>query len=91
MNLIAHCQDSGLRYWGADRPHRGVFYVGVDFGKKRDHSVVAVVERVKNHYFEALSPVQAGHAVWGSHRVREAAAGQLEQGGFGVLRPDRRR
>ena len=51
MNLIAHCQDSGLRYWSAEKPHRGVFYVGVDFGKKRDHSVVAVVERVKNHYF----------------------------------------
>jgi len=51
MSLIAHCQDSGLRYWSAEKPHRGVFYVGVDFGKKRDHSVVAVVDRVKNHYF----------------------------------------
>ena len=51
MSLIAHCQDSGLRYWSTEKPPRRVFYVGVDFGKKRDHSVVAVVERVKNHYF----------------------------------------
>ncbi|MCB2141230.1 hypothetical protein KQH27_00820 [bacterium] len=51
MSLIAHCQDSSLSYWAADKPHKGVFLVGVDFGKKMDHSVVAVVERQRNHYY----------------------------------------
>jgi len=51
MNLIAHCQDDKLSYWGLDRPCKGLFYAGVDFGKKRDHSVIVVVERVKWHFY----------------------------------------
>ena len=51
MSLILHCQDSSLSYWSAEKPRKGVFYCGVDFGKKQDHSVVAVVERKKGHYF----------------------------------------
>lgn len=51
MSLILHCQDSNLSYWRAEKPHKGVFFVGVDFGKKQDHSVVAVVERRKGHFY----------------------------------------
>jgi phage FluMu gp28-like protein len=48
-SLIALCQDAALRYYGAEKRPRGRFYAGVDFGKKQDHSVVAVVEAKHGH------------------------------------------
>jgi energy-coupling factor transporter ATP-binding protein EcfA2 len=44
-SLIALCQDSEAHYYMAEKRQRGSFYAGVDFGKKRDHSVIAVVEK----------------------------------------------
>jgi len=43
--LIALAQDSSLEYLDAFRDTRGEFYVGVDFGKHADHSVVSVLNR----------------------------------------------
>jgi len=48
-SLIALCQDTALRYYSSEKRHRGRFYAGVDFGKKQDHSVVAVVEGKRDH------------------------------------------
>ncbi|MBN2336725.1 terminase family protein [Candidatus Bathyarchaeota archaeon] len=48
-SLIALCQDTALRYYSAEKRHRGRFYAGVDFGKKQDHSVVAIVEAKIDH------------------------------------------
>lgn len=50
-SLITLAQDSGLDYWGYDVQPRGEFYVGADFGKHVDYSVVSVVERVKAHLY----------------------------------------
>lgn len=50
-SLIALCQDSEASYFKAEKKHRGRFYAGVDFGKKRDHSVVAVLERKGAHAY----------------------------------------
>ena len=45
QSLIVKCIDSMLEPYGfSDSPH-GSFYVGVDFGKHQDYSVVAVAER----------------------------------------------
>jgi hypothetical protein len=48
-SLIALCQDSEAHYYMTEKRQRGVFYAGVDFGKKLDHSVVAVAERKGGH------------------------------------------
>lgn len=48
-SLIALSQDSAIEYANTDRKLQGAFYLGVDFGKKRDHSVVSVVEASKRH------------------------------------------
>ncbi len=50
MNLITYCQNPTITYWGSETQKKGRFYVGVDFGKKQDHSVVAVMEKKMNHY-----------------------------------------
>ena len=50
-SLIALAQDSSLNYHDAGTRLMGDFFVGVDFGKHRDHSVIAVVERVDDHLF----------------------------------------
>jgi phage FluMu gp28-like protein len=50
-SLIALCQDADLVYTAADRKPRGRFHAGVDFGKKQDHSVVAVVEIRRDHLY----------------------------------------
>ncbi|MGQ9543694.1 MAG: terminase large subunit domain-containing protein [Candidatus Bathyarchaeia archaeon] len=42
--LITRCQDTYLEYYPFDAQVEGRFYVGVDFGKKADHSAVAVVD-----------------------------------------------
>ena len=51
MSLITFCQDSSLGYWSSESKRRGQFYVGVDFGKKRDHSVVAIIQVKDGHYY----------------------------------------
>ena len=48
-SLIALCQDSEAHYYMTEKRQRGSFYAGVDFGKKRDHSVIAVVEKKGDH------------------------------------------
>ena len=50
-SLITLAQDSSLNYLEATAAPRGQFYVGADFGKHADYSVVAVVERLKGHLF----------------------------------------
>ena len=50
-SLITLAQDSGLEYSGLDDAPSGEFYLGVDFGKKRDYSVVAVVEALNGHLY----------------------------------------
>ncbi|MBS7627069.1 terminase family protein [Candidatus Bathyarchaeota archaeon] len=42
--LITRCQDAYLEYYRFDEEAEGRFYVGVDFGKKSDHSAVAVID-----------------------------------------------
>lgn len=50
-SLIALAQDSTLEYLDAFGEARGEFYVGVDFGKHQDHSVVSVVNKKGDHLF----------------------------------------
>jgi len=50
-SLIALAQDSGLEYHAATTSVKGEFYMGADFGKYQDHSVVAVVERKDWHLY----------------------------------------
>jgi len=44
-SLITLAQDSTLEYLPATEIHEGRFYIGVDFGKHSDHSVVAVLDK----------------------------------------------
>jgi hypothetical protein len=48
-SLITLSQDSALEYLDATEPARGEFYIGVDFGKHQDYSVVAVLNKRVNH------------------------------------------
>jgi len=50
-SLITLSQDSSLEYYKATQQHIGTFYLGVDFGKHHDHSVVAVVEKIEEHLY----------------------------------------
>ncbi|MEM2127827.1 MAG: terminase family protein [Candidatus Bathyarchaeia archaeon] len=50
-SLITLAQDSALDYYDAKDQVQGEFYIGVDFGKHTDHSVVAVVERLGDHLY----------------------------------------
>ncbi|MEM2122921.1 MAG: terminase family protein [Candidatus Bathyarchaeia archaeon] len=43
QDLIARCVDNQLDYLSLEAHPRGEFYVGVDFGKRADHSAVAVI------------------------------------------------
>jgi len=45
QSLIVKCIDSMLEPYGFSDSPNGSFYVGVDFGKHQDYSVVAVAER----------------------------------------------
>ncbi len=49
--LIALAQDSSLEYSKTTDQIVGEFYLGVDFGKHRDPSVVAVVEKLSGHLY----------------------------------------
>ncbi|MGD2201520.1 MAG: hypothetical protein PVJ38_07815 [Candidatus Bathyarchaeota archaeon] len=53
-SLIALAQDSSLNYNHVGAHLVGDFFVGVDFGKHRDYSVVCVVEKVKGHLYLRL-------------------------------------
>jgi len=48
QDLIVKCIDSELEYYEFDSRPEGNFYVGIDFGKKHDYSVIAVVEKQEN-------------------------------------------
>jgi len=50
-SLITLAQDNGIDYVDLDPGLRGDFYVGADFGKKRDYSVVAVTETRGGHKY----------------------------------------
>jgi len=45
QSLIAQCVDGDLDFIPREYAAKGTFYAGVDLGKHRDYSVVAVVER----------------------------------------------
>lgn len=49
QNLIAKCIDPELEYYDPQSKPRGIFYSGLDLGKHRDHSVIAIVEKVEEH------------------------------------------
>ena len=48
-SLITLAQDSGLKYLESTDQPKGEFYLGADFGKHADYSVVAAVERLRGH------------------------------------------
>jgi len=50
-SLITLAQDNSIDYVDLDTGLRGDFYVGADFGKKRDYSVVAVIETRSGHKY----------------------------------------
>ncbi|MDH5363513.1 MAG: terminase family protein [Aigarchaeota archaeon] len=50
-SLITLAQDSTLDYLSAAAPLKGEFYIGVDFGKHVDFSVVAVIEKLNGHLY----------------------------------------
>ena len=50
-SLITLAQDNAIDYVDLDAGLRGDFYVGADFGKKRDYSVVAVTEVRGGHKY----------------------------------------
>jgi len=50
-SLITLAQDNSIDYVDLDPGLRGDFYVGADFGKKRDYSVVAVTEVRGGHKY----------------------------------------
>lgn len=49
--LIILAQDSALNYLPADHGAKGEFYVGVDFGKHIDHSIVSVINLRHGHRY----------------------------------------
>jgi len=50
-SLITLARDSALEYTPATESAQGDFYVGVDFGKHVDPSVVAAVEKRDGHLY----------------------------------------
>ena len=50
-SLITLAQDNAIDYVDLNTGFRGDFYVGADFGKKRDYSVVAVTEARGSHKY----------------------------------------
>ena len=48
QSLIVKCIESELEPFSFDDSPRGSFYVGVDFGKKQDYSVVCVVHKAED-------------------------------------------
>jgi phage FluMu gp28-like protein len=90
--LITRCQDAYLEYYPFDTEAEGRFYVGVDFGKKADHSAVAVVDLrederhlVHLHRFPLETPYTAviGYVKAICDRYREVQAVYPDQTGVG--------
>lgn len=54
QSLIVKCIDSTLTPYDFMDSPKGNFYVGVDFGKQQDYSVVVVVERVSSELFRLV-------------------------------------
>jgi hypothetical protein len=50
-SLITLTQDSSLEYLDPDAQMKCVYYVGADFSKHQDPSVVVVIERLKGHIY----------------------------------------
>jgi phage FluMu gp28-like protein len=50
-SLITLAQDSVLDYMSITTPMKGEFYIGADFGKHQNFSVVAVVEKLHGHLY----------------------------------------
>jgi len=50
-SLITLAQDSVLEYLPSTEIQEGRFYIGVDFGKHSDHSVVAVLDKEGDHLY----------------------------------------
>jgi len=50
QSLIVKCIDSELEPYEFTDVPQGVFYIGIDFGKQQDYSVVAVVEKLGDIY-----------------------------------------
>jgi phage FluMu gp28-like protein len=48
QSLIVSCIDSNLQPYDSQYQPKGEFYVGVDFGKKMDFSVVLVAKKIGN-------------------------------------------
>jgi phage FluMu gp28-like protein len=48
QSLVVSCIESSLEPYDFQDKPKGDFYVGVDFGKEQDHSVVLVVEKLPN-------------------------------------------
>ncbi|MBS7622861.1 terminase family protein [Candidatus Bathyarchaeota archaeon] len=46
--MITRCQDAFLEYYPFDVQAEGRFFIGVDFGKKIDYSVIAVIDLRKD-------------------------------------------
>jgi len=52
-SLITLAQDSSLEYLSPSIKIQGEFYIGADFGKHKDYSVVAVIEKRDGHLYLA--------------------------------------
>jgi len=72
LSLITNCIDSDLEYIPFEARTKGRFYVGVDLGKKRDFSVVAVFEEAEGEYPGSFAPLQAGHSLRRGHRIYQS-------------------
>lgn len=48
QSLIAKCIDPDLEFFDFNQKQKGEFYVGADFGKHQDYSVVAVIQKIEN-------------------------------------------
>jgi phage FluMu gp28-like protein len=66
--VICKCIDENLEFARIDADLKGRFYVGVDLGKHRDFSVVAVIERREDGYYllhctdEKVFPLETPYA-----------------------------
>jgi phage FluMu gp28-like protein len=54
QSLITSCIDAKLQPYDFHDQPQGDFYVGVDFGKQQDYSVVVVVERFPNNILKLV-------------------------------------
>jgi phage FluMu gp28-like protein len=54
QSLITSCIDANLQPYNFHNSPQGDFYIGVDFGKQQDYSVVVVVERFPNNILKLV-------------------------------------